>query len=61
MSWTLRLPGMSGTREWVYPQSINGFYMRLRRVAFFTLHVLLFGVPWITVNGHPLLQIDLPT
>ncbi len=57
---TLRLPGMSGTRDWVYPQSIDGFFMRLRRGTFLLLHVLLFAAPWITVKGHPLLQIDLP-
>lgn len=56
----LRLPGMTGTREWVYPQSIQGSFMRLRRVAFFGLHVILFVAPWITMNGHPLAQIDLP-
>ena len=57
---TLRLPGMSGTRDWVYPQSIDGSFMRLRRVTFLLLHVILFAAPWITVKGHPLLQIDLP-
>ncbi len=60
MSMPVKLPGMSGTREWVYPQSINGFFMKLRRVAFLLLHVLLFAAPWITMRGHPLLQIDLP-
>jgi len=60
MSPSIRLPGMSGTREWVYPQSIQGSFTRLRKVAFALLHIVLFGVPWITVNGHPLLQIDLP-
>ncbi len=57
---SVRLPGMTGTREWVYPQSIQGSFMRLRRVAFFGLHVILFVAPWITMNGHPLAQIDLP-
>ena len=56
----LRLPGMSGTRDWVYPQSIDGAYMRLRRVAFVALHAILFISPWITLKGHPLLQIDIP-
>ena len=56
----LRLPGMSGTRQWVYPQSIDGAFMRIRRVAFFLLHVVLFAAPWITMNGHPLAQLDLP-
>lgn len=56
----IRLPGMSGSREWVYPQSIDGRYMKLRRVSFFLLHVWLFVAPWVTVRGHPLLQIDIP-
>ena len=54
------LPGMTGTRDWVYPQSIDGTFMRLRRAAFLVLHLILFGAPWLTMNGHPLLQIDLP-
>jgi len=60
MLFAVRLPGMTGTREWVYPQSIDGFFMRLRRGAFLLLHVLLFVAPWLTMRGHPLLQIDLP-
>lgn len=57
---SIRLPGMTGTRDWVYPQSIDGSFMRLRRVTFLLLHAILFGAPWITMNGHPLAQIDLP-
>lgn len=57
---SIRLPGMTGTRDWVYPQSINGAFMRLRRLSFFALHLVLFGAPWITIKGHPLLLIDLP-
>lgn len=54
------LPGMTGTRDWVYPQSIDGTFMRLRRGAFLLLHLILFGAPWLTLNGHPLLLVDLP-
>ncbi len=54
------LPGMTGTREWVYPQSIDGRFMRLRRWTFFALHLVLFAAPWITMNGHPLVLVDLP-
>ena len=57
---TIQLPGMSGTRDWVYPQSIDGSFMRLRRVTFVLLHVVFFGAPWITVAGHPLVLVDLP-
>ncbi len=52
--------GFSGTREWVYPQSIDGSFMRLRRWTFAGLHAVLLIAPWITVAGHPMLQIDIP-
>jgi cytochrome c oxidase accessory protein FixG len=51
---------MSGSREWVYPQSIQGTFTRLRRWTFLALHVALFVAPWLTLNGNPLLLIDLP-
>ncbi len=60
MSTGIHLPGMTGTRDWVYPQSIKGSFMRLRRWTFLALHVVLFVVPWITMRGHPLLLVDLP-
>jgi cytochrome c oxidase accessory protein FixG len=52
--------GFSGTREWVYPQSITGRYTTLRRWTFLALHLTLFLAPWITVKGHPLLLVDVP-
>ncbi len=60
MSTPIQLPGMSGTRDWVYPQSIDGRFMRLRRWTFLALHIVLFVVPWLTVKGHSLFQVDLP-
>ncbi|MHB1192826.1 MAG: cytochrome c oxidase accessory protein CcoG [Longimicrobiales bacterium] len=54
------LPGMSGTREWVYPQSIQGTFTRLRHWTFLGLHLALFAAPWIPVEGHPMLLLDLP-
>jgi cytochrome c oxidase accessory protein FixG len=53
--------GFSHSREWIYPQSIRGYYQRIRRVTFLALHAILFLAPWITVSGHPLLRVDLPT
>jgi cytochrome c oxidase accessory protein FixG len=55
-----RFLGMSGMREWVYPQSISGSFTTLRRWTFLGLHLALFAAPWITMKGHPLLQVDLP-
>ncbi|NJD18135.1 MAG: cytochrome c oxidase accessory protein CcoG, partial [Gemmatimonadetes bacterium] len=56
----IRLPGMTGTRQWVYPQSISGTFTKLRQWTFLGLHLALFVVPWIPVSGHPMLLIDLP-
>ncbi len=55
-----RLPGMTGTRDWVYPQSIQGTFTSLRRWTFLGLHVALFVAPLITVAGHPMVLLDLP-
>ncbi|MEZ4415521.1 MAG: cytochrome c oxidase accessory protein CcoG [Gemmatimonadota bacterium] len=52
--------GFSQTREWVYPQSIRGHFMTLRRWTFAALHVLLFVAPWIQIGGYPLVRIDIP-
>lgn len=52
--------GFKQTREWVYPQSIDGSFTKLRRWTFVGLHVLLFAAPWITVQGHPAILVDLP-
>ena len=51
--------GFAGTRNWVYPQWIDGRFQRLRRWTFLGLHVILFIVPWLTLGGHPLLRFDL--
>jgi cytochrome c oxidase accessory protein FixG len=52
--------GFSGTREWVYPQSIKGKFTTIRRWTFLALHLILFVTPWIKVGGYPLLLIDIP-
>lgn len=52
--------GFSQTREWVYPQTIQGRFMTLRRWSFALLHLILFVAPWVTVNGNPLVRIDIP-
>ena len=52
--------GFNDTREWVYPQSISGYFMTVRKWTFLGLHVVLFVIPWVNVNDHPLLQFDLP-
>jgi cytochrome c oxidase accessory protein FixG len=52
--------GFAGTRNWVYVQHITGRFQRLRRWTFVGLHVVLFGLPWLTISGNPALLFDLP-
>jgi len=52
--------GFQQTRDWVYPQSIQGRFMKARRWTFLALHVVLFVAPWLTVGGQPLLRVDVP-
>ena len=51
--------GFSGTRKWVYVQSVKGKFTTLRRWTFLFLHVVLFAIPWLHVGGHPALLFDL--
>lgn len=51
--------GFSGSRQWIYVQSIEGKFTTIRRWTFLALHVVLFVLPWIRVNGNPALLFDL--
>jgi cytochrome c oxidase accessory protein FixG len=52
--------GFAGTRQWVYVQHVDGRFQRIRRWTFLGLHLILFGLPWLKVNGNPALLFDLP-
>jgi cytochrome c oxidase accessory protein FixG len=49
----------TGTRRWVYPQTVDGRYQRIRRWTFAALHLVLFATPWIMIRGNPALRVDL--
>jgi cytochrome c oxidase accessory protein FixG len=51
--------GFSGSRQWIYVQSIEGKFTTIRRWAFLALHIVLFVLPWIKINGNPSLLFDL--
>lgn len=53
--------GFTKSRDWIYPQSIQGRFQNIRRVTFAGLHAVLLLGPWITWGGHPLLRVDVPT
>ena len=45
-----------GVRAWVYPQSIGGRFQRLHRLSGWLLLAILLGVPWLRIDGSPMLQ-----
>ena len=47
-----------GKRIWVYPKKPSGHFHNLRIVVSVILLTILFGLPFIKVNGDPLLLID---
>ena len=50
----------TGTRRWLYPLAVDGRHQRLRRWTFLALHLVLFVTPWVRIDGHPALLIDVP-
>ena len=52
--------GMSNHREWVYTKKVNGRFQRLHRLSGMALQGFLIVAPWISINGRPLIHIDLP-
>lgn len=49
----------SGKRKWIYPKKPKGMYHRARLVLSALLLMILFGVPFITVDGHPYMLFDI--
>jgi polyferredoxin len=52
---TIATVNKDGGREWVYPKKPDGRYYKWRSYLSYVLLVVLFGLPWIKVNGEPLL------
>lgn len=52
--------GMSGTRKWVYAQSVNGRYQQVHRWVGRLLQAWLVITPWVLINGHPAVRLDFP-
>lgn len=47
-----------GKRIWVYPKKPSGKFYNFRTIVSIVLLVFLFGIPFIQVNGNPLMLID---
>ena len=50
----------SGQRKWMYPRKVNGRFFRLRTWFSSLLLLIMFAGPFITINGNPLLMLNIP-
>ncbi len=50
--------GRDGTRKRPYPADVSGRFMRARKVVFWLLIALWAALPWIPINGHPAVFLD---
>lgn len=56
---TIATVNKDGGREWVYPKKPDGRYYEWRSYVSYVLLVILFGLPWIKVNGEPLVLFNI--
>nr|AOR51182.1 cytochrome c oxidase [uncultured bacterium pAM1] len=49
----------SGKRKWVYPKEPKGRFTNSRNVFSGILLLVLFGMPFVTMNGHPYMLFDI--
>jgi cytochrome c oxidase accessory protein FixG len=49
----------SGKRHWIYPKQVNGFFYKARTAFGIVLLIILFGMPFIKVNGHPFMLFNI--
>ena len=48
-----------GRRKWMYPRQVSGKYSRWRTWFSWLLLVIMFGGPFVTINGNPLLLMNI--
>ena len=49
-----------GRRKWMYPRKVNGPWYRWRTRFSWLLLLIMFAGPFVTINGNPLLLMDIP-
>jgi len=49
----------SGKRKWVFPRKPEGRYTNYRTLVAIVLMILLFGIPFIKINGNPLILFNI--
>jgi len=50
----------TGERVYLYPAKVKGFFRKWRTVLYHILIVIFLVLPWIKINGHPLILLDIP-
>lgn len=48
-----------GKRIWIYPKKPNGYYYNIRSILAWVLLALLFGMPFIKINGDPFMLFNI--
>lgn len=48
-----------GGRNWIYPKKPSGRYWTARNIVAFVLVIFFFSGPFIEINGHPLLMVNI--
>lgn len=48
-----------GKRVWIYPRKPSGAYYRARTLVSYVLLLFLFGAPFIKIDGHPFLMLNI--
>jgi cytochrome c oxidase accessory protein FixG len=56
---TISIVNKKGGRKWVYPKKPSGRYTNARTILSFVLLALLFGLPFIKINGHPFMLLNI--
>jgi len=49
-----------GRRKWMYPRKVSGRFFRWRTWFSWLLLVIMFGGPFVTIHGNPLLMMNIP-
>ncbi len=52
------ISGRYGTRVWLYPREIKGFFFKYRKWTAWFLLILYLAIPWIKISGQPLFMLD---
>ena len=55
---TISIVNKKGGRKWVYPKKPNGRYTTARTLLSFFLLAALFGLPFIKIDGHPFMLLN---